>query len=90
MELTFPLTITEDTFDMETEVIVGDEIVARYTPLVGTSITYISSPGILTITNYDIDNGIIEGIFNFTGRDGSGQDPTVYQVTNGSFLVVLP
>ncbi|QQX76093.1 MULTISPECIES: DUF6252 family protein [Aequorivita] len=90
MELTFPATVTEDTFEMGTEVIDGDEIVATYTPLVGTSITYVSNPGIITITNYDIANGIIEGIFNFTAIDATGQDPTVYQITGGSFLVVLP
>ena len=90
MELTFPLTVTLDTFEMGTEIVEGDEIVAKYTPEVGTSITYISDPGSLTITNYDIDNGIIEGTFLFTGRDATGQDPTIYQVTNGSFLIVLP
>ena len=89
MELTFPLTVTVGSFEMGMEVIEGDEIVAKYTPEVGTSITYTSDPGTLVITNYDIDNGIIEGIFNFTARDATGQDPTIYQVTNGSFLVVL-
>ncbi|MDC7999801.1 DUF6252 family protein [Aequorivita todarodis] len=90
MVLTFPLTVTEGTFEMGTEVIDGDEIVATYTPVVGTSITYVSIPGSLVITNYDLANGIIEGIFNFTGRDASGQDPTIYQITGGEFLVVLP
>lgn len=90
MVLTFPLTVTEGTFEMGTEVVVGDEIVASYTPVVGTSITYVSIPGSLVITNYDLANGIIEGTFNFTGRDASGQDPTIYQITGGQFLVVLP
>ncbi len=90
MELTFPATITVGTFDMGTEIINGDEVVAYYTPQVGTSITYVSSPGSLVITNYDIPNGLIEGTFNFTGRDGSGQDPSIYQITGGEFLIVLP
>ncbi|SRX55818.1 DUF6252 family protein [Aequorivita sp. CIP111184] len=90
MELTFPATVTIGTFDMGTEVIDGDEIVAYYTPQVGTSITYVSSPGSLVITNYDIPSGLIEGTFNFTGRDGSGQDPSIYQITGGEFLIVLP
>ncbi len=90
MELTFPATVTEGTFDMGTEIIDGDEIVAYYTPVVGTSITYVSSPGSLVITNYDIPNGIIEGTFNFTGVDASGQDPTIHQITGGEFLIVLP
>jgi len=90
MELTFPATVTQDSFEMGTEVVDGDEIVATYTPLVGTSITYFSSLGILTITNYDIANGIIEGTFDFTAIDKTGQDPSVYQITGGSFLAVLP
>ena len=91
MVLTFPLTVTEGTnYEMGTEVVVGDEIVATYTPMVGTSITYVSSPGNLLITSYDLANGIIEGTFSFTGRDASGQDPTIYQITGGEFLIVLP
>ncbi len=90
MELTFPATVTAGTFDMGTEIIDGDEIVAYYTPEVGTSITYVSSPGSLVITNYDIPNGLIEGIFNFSAKDITGQDPTIYQITSGEFLIVLP
>lgn len=90
MELTFPLTVTVGTYVMGTEIIDGDEIVAYYTPEVGTSITYVSSPGSLVITNYDIANGLIEGTFNFTGVDASGQDSTIYQITGGEFLIVLP
>lgn len=90
IELTFPLTVTVGTFDMGTEIIDGDEVVGYYTPEVGTSITYVSSPGSLDITNYDIANGLIEGTFNFTGIDASGQDSTIYQITGGTFLIVLP
>lgn len=90
MVLTFPATITEGTFGMGTEVVEGDEIVATYTPVVGTSITYVSNPGTIIITNYDIANGVIEGTFNFSAVDPSGQDPTVYQITAGEFLAVLP
>lgn len=90
MDLSFPLTVTEDTFDMQTEVVEGDEIVGAYTPVMGASITYVSSPGSLIITNYDMENGIIEGSFNYTGVDATGQDPTTYQITNGTFLILLP
>ena len=90
MELTFPATLTEGSFEMSTEVVVGDEIVGSFTPVVGTSITYVSSPGTLVITNYDLENGIIEGTFNFSAVDATGQDPTVYQITGGEFLAVLP
>ncbi len=90
MELSFPLTVTEGAYDMEAEVIDGDEVVGIYTPVVGTSIPYVSETGSLVITNYDMENGIIEGSFNFTGKDVAGQDPTIYQVTGGTFLIVLP
>lgn len=90
MVLSFPLTITEGIFDMGSEVVDGDEIVASYTPIVGTTISYVSMPGVLEITNYDLANGIIEGNFNFTGKDATGQDPTEYQITGGQFLIVLP
>ena len=90
MVLTFPATITEGTHEMGTEVIEGDEIVGTYTPIVGTSITYVSNPGTINITNYDIANGIIEGTFNFSAVDATGQDPTIYQISGGEFLAVLP
>ncbi len=90
MVLSFPLTVTVGTFSMGTEIVVGNEIVATYTPKVGTSITYVSDPGSLVITNYDITAGIIEGTFSFTGLDATGQDPTIYQITAGEFLIVLP
>ncbi|MGB3342402.1 MAG: DUF6252 family protein [Aequorivita sp.] len=89
MELSFPETITEGTFEMAKVVTVGNEVVGVYTPIVGTSISYVSSPGSIVITNYDIPNGIIEGTFNFTGVDATGQDPKVYQITAGEFLAVL-
>lgn len=90
MVLSFPLTVTEGIHDMGTEILEGNEIVATYTPIFGTSISYVSDPGSLVISNYDIDNGIIEGTFNFNGKDASGQDPTIYQITGGQFLIVLP
>lgn len=90
MKLTFPATITEGSFEMSPEVIEGDEKVGFYTPIIGTSITYVSNPGTIVITNYDLDNGIIEGTFNFSAVDATGQDPTVYQITAGEFLAVLP
>ncbi len=89
MEISFPATITIGTFDMTTDVNIGDEVVGLYIPIVGTSIQYVSGQGSLVITNYDIEDGIIEGTFNFTAVDASGQDPTEYQITSGEFLAVL-
>lgn len=90
MVLTFPATISVGVFNMATEVVNGDEIVGSYTPIVGTSITYISSPGSLRIINYDIQNGIIEGTFTFKAKDITGEDPSIYNVNEGSFYIELP
>ncbi len=89
MELSFPATITVGTFDMGPEITVGNEIVAVYTPVLGTSIPYVSQSGSMVITNYDFQAGIIEGTFNYTAKDVAGQDPTVYQVTAGEFMAIL-
>lgn len=90
MKLSLPRTITVGTHEMVTEVNVGNEIVGTFTPVVGTSISYYSNNGTLVVTNYDVQNGVIEGTFEFTAVDASGQDPTEYEVTGGEFLVVLP
>lgn len=89
MELSFPATITVGTFDMGPEVNTGNEIVAIYTPIVGTSISYMSESGSIVITSYDFQAGVIEGTFNFTAADTVGQDPTIYQVTGGEFMAIL-
>lgn len=90
MELTFPATITEGVFNMGTEVIDGDEIVGSYTPFASTSITYISSPGTLRITNYDLVNRIIEGNFSFKAIDITGVEPNTFAISAGSFYIELP
>lgn len=87
--LKFPATITEGTFEMGPEVEVGNEVVGVYYPVNGVSIPYNSESGELTITNYDHEQGTIEGTFSFTATDTSGQDPTVYEVTAGDFFIIL-
>lgn len=90
MGLTFPLIIEEEIeYEMGPVFENGDEKVGSYNPMVGTSITYVSNPGTLIITNYDIPGGIIEGTFVFTAVDATGMDETIFEVTNGSFLAVI-
>lgn len=89
MGLTFPLIIDEAAYPMGPVFENGDEKVGSYNPLVGTSITYVSNPGVLTITNYDITGGIIEGTFVFTAVDPTGMDETEFGITSGSFLAVI-
>jgi hypothetical protein len=47
--------------------------------------TYISSSGTVNITSLDLDEGIAEGTFNFTGSATSGSGSV--DVTNGTFSV---
>lgn len=90
MGLSIPLIIEENIdYPMSPVFENGDEKKGSYNPLVGTSITYVSNPGTLIITNYDIPGGIIEGTFIFTAVDATGMDETVFEITEGSFLAVI-
>jgi hypothetical protein len=89
MTLVFPADITEGTHLMSSEIVVGDEKIGYYTPDVGTSIAYSSDPGSLTINSIDTDTGVFEGVFQFIATDPSNEDPTSYEISNGTFLVVV-
>ncbi|RDK85338.1 DUF6252 family protein [Marinirhabdus gelatinilytica] len=89
VKLEFPYSIGEGTYGMSPILVAGAEVVGSYTPDVGTSITYTSDPGTLTISTFDTATNIIEGTFSFTAKDFSTADPTVYEITNGSFLVEI-
>ncbi len=90
MELSFPATITVGIFEMEMEVVDGNEVVGTYYPVDGVSIPYFSESGSIEITSYDYVTGIVEGTFSFTAVDASGMEPTVYEITEGEFLAILP
>jgi len=87
--LTFPADIVVGSYDMSPNLTTGNEKVGTYTPLVGSSASFTSNPGTLTITSYDPDLGTIEGEFVFTGVDITGVDPTVYEIANGTFSVTF-
>ena len=61
----------------------------KYTPEEGVSITYTANPGTFTITDYDVDSGVIEGTFEFIAIDDLEQDETVFTITNGEFSIML-
>ena len=75
------------TYEMTTNLIDGSEKFCQYTPEIGETITYISNPGTLTISDYDQDAGFVEGTFTFTALDLTAQDPEVYQITEGEFTI---
>lgn len=62
-----------------------------YTPnLGGETNQYFSESGMLTITSYDSDTGVIEGTFNFSAKRLDPNDPDVtYEITEGSFSVEI-
>lgn len=90
IRLSFHQTIIVGTYEMVPEVNRGNEVVGTFTPIVGTSISYFSNPGTFEVTSYDMETRIIQGTFNYTAVDASGQDPTQYQITEGEFLAILP
>jgi len=87
MGLFFPSDIEVGTYELTTSLIDGSENFSQYTSEVGVSMTYISSPGTLTILDYDIETRIIEGTFSYSAIDQTTQDPTVYEVTEGEFTL---
>lgn len=89
IELNFPASVGPGTYGMSPLLSTGSEVVGTYTPDVGTSASFSSDPGTLEILSFDEVTGIIEGTFSFTGKDQTLTDPTVYEITNGSFLVEL-
>lgn len=89
IEISFPTTHLEGNYEFGSEVVLGNEVVGRFVPIIGTSISYISESGSLVITDYDLETGVIKGTFNFTASDPSGQDQTIYQITAGEFLIIL-
>lgn len=89
MGLFFPTDIEVGTYEMTNLLIDGTEVFAQYSPDFGNSVIYRSNPGILTIVDYDVDSGIIEGTFSFTAVDILEQDPDVYEITSGEFTIEL-
>ena len=87
MGLFFPKNIEVGTYELTTSLIDGNEKFSQYTPEIGVSMTYISSPGSLTILDYDLGARIIEGTFSFSAIDQTSQDQTVYVVTEGEFTL---
>jgi hypothetical protein len=85
--LFFPSDIEVGTYELTTSLINGSEKFSQYTPEIGVSMTYISSPGTLTILDYDVEASIIEGTFSYSAIDQTNQDPTVYEVTEGEFIL---
>ena len=89
MKIGFPSdTITPGEFPMSTEVTNGDQTIGLYIRE-GSSIEFVSNPGVLIIDSYDQETGEISARFNFTATNPDGVDPTVIQITEGVFNLNL-
>lgn len=88
--LQFPLDITAGSYEMSPGFVEGDEKVGLFNPDIGNSILFTSNPGNLTILSIEYSSGVVEGLFSFTGADPLGNDPTTYDITNGTFVITLP
>jgi len=61
---------------------------ATYSPD-GSGTVFSSVVGTLTVTFSNPETGAIDGTFEFSAEDNSGQNNTVYEITNGTFSIVL-
>jgi len=89
IQIIFPAVLTPGTYGMSDQIADGDEVVGFYTPQDGLSPIYTSNPGELTLTAFDLTTGILEGTFYFTASDPDGINPEVFEVTEGSFTMVI-
>tara|TARA_B100001063_G_scaffold40403_1_gene34205 strand:+ start:1621 stop:3015 length:1395 start_codon:yes stop_codon:yes gene_type:complete len=86
MGLFFPTDIEIGTYEMTSNLINGSEKFCQYTPEIGVTTTYISSPGTLTILDYNQDAGFVEGTFTYSAIDLTNPDQ-VYEITEGEFTL---
>ena len=86
MRIDIPFDMGIGTFDMEDGISDGTKLIGIYNPNIGGE-NLSSNPGSITFTEFDTQNGVIVASFSFTARDPLGEDPSVYQVTQGSFTV---
>ena len=64
----------------------GTKLIGLFNPAtVGENLT--SNPGTINITRFNIFTGVIEATFEFTATDPLGQDPSIAEITEGSFKV---
>lgn len=89
IRLTFPEDIELGSYPITTELINGDEKIALFIPDTVNPRNFNSDTGTLTIVSYDTVSGIIEGTFEFTAMDLTGQDPAVYTINNGVFVIQI-
>ncbi len=64
----------------------GTKLISLYNPNTGGE-NLTSNPGTITITKFNTFTGIIEATFSFTATDPLEIDPTIAEITEGSFEI---
>jgi hypothetical protein len=85
IRIDLPLFSGVGTFPMES-LSDGTQIIGLYNSNTGGE-NLTSNPGSITITEFDTEAGIIVATFDFTATDPLNQDPTIVELTEGSFTV---
>ena len=89
--VTFPRDITAGSYTMVPEQIDGSEVIGFYTPDTTVLVpqVFTSVTGTFTVNSYDAITGNIEGTFSFSATDPTEQDPTVFEITEGTFFFTI-
>ena len=85
MRIDIPEDLGVGTFAMES-LSDGTELISLYNPATGGE-NLTSNPGTITITRFNTNTGVIEATFSFTATDPINIDPTIAEITEGSFKV---
>lgn len=85
MRIDIPEELGVGTFDMEA-LSDGTKLISLYNSNTGGE-NLTSNPGTITITRFNVIAGIIEATFEYTATDPLNVDPSVQEVTEGSFKV---
>jgi hypothetical protein len=85
MRIDIPENTGTGTFAMES-ISDGTKLIGLYNAA-GPGEALTSNPGTITITQFNTLAGLVEGTFAFTATDPLNQDPTVVEITEGTFSV---
>ena len=90
LSINFNSNISAGTFEMAAALETGFEVVGTYKSTIDGSVLYTSGIGTFQVISYERSSGIMEATFSFQGSDANGIDPTIFEITNGSFFLNIP
>ena len=86
IRLDIPESLGTGTFEMQS-LSNGTDLIGIYNPNINGGEDLTSNPGTITITEFNTLAGRIVAAFEFTATDPLGVDPTVAEITDGSFEI---